>query len=624
MNLFGNVNLLGWFADANSGGTVTGSGTPNTIPLWTAASVLGDSKITQAAGGTSIAFTPTANTTGSTATFTLTNPNNTGRTASTEVFGLNYVSGTQTWATGAITTQREFRLSAPTYAFAGASIITDAYTFYADMPIAGSNTTFNAAWAAGFAGPVRLTDDIGALVNCDLQIDSQYSQRVLLKNNTTSNIWYLQTQSFGGGAGLDNFSIGTSSNNGLAFSAWSTAGVQTHKGNVSTSGAITNYTFTNPANTGQTASTEIPSFKYNGGSRQWATGAITTQREHYQTKTTYTAVGASVITNAYGFYVEAPTASTNITITNNYAAGFSGAVHFVLSAGASTIIGGKVGTLAQSALYLGVASGSQTSTNYALVWSGNLEINAQNTTSSIILETGGASRFTVNGSATSGSASGYLFNSTNTTGQTASTEVSTLYIPSRSRQWATGAIALQRDLYYATTTYTAVGASVITNAYGAYFEAATASTNITITNNYAAGFAGDIKIDAATAKINIGTAGSFIRDTSGLLRLATASSQNMEFAFNGTTVQLTMASALFTFSDAVNIAFNTTTGTKFGTTTGQKMGWWNATPIVQPTTAFASAVFVANAGTAVNDASTFDGYTIKQVVAALRAMGKLA
>jgi hypothetical protein len=80
----------------------------------------------------------------------------------------------------------------------------------------------------------------------------------------------------------------------------------------------------------------------------------------------------------------------------------------------------------------------------------------------------------------------------------------------------------------------------------------------------------------------------------------------------------------FTFTDAKNLAFGTTTGTKIGTATTQKIGLWNATPIVQPTTAVAAATFVVGAGTAVNDASTFDGYTIKQVVKALRNMGALA
>lgn len=63
-------------------------------------------------------------------------------------------------------------------------------------------------------------------------------------------------------------------------------------------------------------------------------------------------------------------------------------------------------------------------------------------------------------------------------------------------------------------------------------------------------------------------------------------------------------------------------GIKFAT--GFKLGFYGATAIVQPTTAVTAATFVANTGTAVNDASTFDGYTIKQVVKALRNLGLLA
>jgi len=79
------------------------------------------------------------------------------------------------------------------------------------------------------------------------------------------------------------------------------------------------------------------------------------------------------------------------------------------------------------------------------------------------------------------------------------------------------------------------------------------------------------------------------------------------------------------YSNGANFSFGTTTGTKIGTTTSQKLGFWNATPIVQPTTAIAESAFVENAGgTAVNDDSTFDGYTLRQVVKALRDAGLLA
>jgi hypothetical protein len=45
--------------------------------------------------------------------------------------------------------------------------------------------------------------------------------------------------------------------------------------------------------------------------------------------------------------------------------------------------------------------------------------------------------------------------------------------------------------------------------------------------------------------------------------------------------------------------------------------------LYQETTAVGAATFTANSGTAVNDASTFDGYTLKQIVKALRNQGIL-
>jgi hypothetical protein len=45
--------------------------------------------------------------------------------------------------------------------------------------------------------------------------------------------------------------------------------------------------------------------------------------------------------------------------------------------------------------------------------------------------------------------------------------------------------------------------------------------------------------------------------------------------------------------------------------------------IYQETTSVAAATFTANSGTAINDASTFDGYTLRQIVKALRNLGIL-
>jgi hypothetical protein len=79
-----------------------------------------------------------------------------------------------------------------------------------------------------------------------------------------------------------------------------------------------------------------------------------------------------------------------------------------------------------------------------------------------------------------------------------------------------------------------------------------------------------------------------------------------------------------TWADAVNMVFNTTTGTKIGTATTQKIGFWNAAPIGQPTTAVAAATRVGGGGTTLTDTDTFDGYTLAKVVRALRNSGLLA
>lgn len=92
------------------------------------------------------------------------------------------------------------------------------------------------------------------------------------------------------------------------------------------------------------------------------------------------------------------------------------------------------------------------------------------------------------------------------------------------------------------------------------------------------------------------------------------------FTWNYTTNILGVTGSLYLVG---NVVSDTSTGIKIGTAANQKLGFWGVTPIVQPTTAIASAAFVQNSGNSVNDSSTFDGYTIKQIVKALRNIGAL-
>lgn len=67
------------------------------------------------------------------------------------------------------------------------------------------------------------------------------------------------------------------------------------------------------------------------------------------------------------------------------------------------------------------------------------------------------------------------------------------------------------------------------------------------------------------------------------------------------------------------------TGIRIATATTQKVGFFGIAPVVQQTNTVASPpAMVANTGTAVNDASTWDGYTIGEIVKCLRNYGLLA
>jgi hypothetical protein len=78
------------------------------------------------------------------------------------------------------------------------------------------------------------------------------------------------------------------------------------------------------------------------------------------------------------------------------------------------------------------------------------------------------------------------------------------------------------------------------------------------------------------------------------------------------------------FNGGTNLQFDTATGSKIGSATTQKLAFWNATPIVQPTTAVASATYVAVGGGNIEVNDTFDGYTVAKVIKAIRNIGLIA
>lgn len=172
------------------------------------------------------------------------------------------------------------------------------------------------------------------------------------------------------------------------------------------------------------------------------------------------------------------------------------------------------------------------------------------------------------------------------------------------------------------------GAPTVTNAISANIKQV--PVGAAPTNNYGVKIENFTRGATLNASIFIDTAGVHaFRAVGQKLYSSAASTFDIDTTTTGNlrvgnVVEYTWNATTFTFADANNIAFGTGTGTKIGTATSQKISLYNATPIIQPTTAIAAATFVANTSGIVNDTATFDGYTIGQVVKALRNFGLLA
>lgn len=151
--------------------------------------------------------------------------------------------------------------------------------------------------------------------------------------------------------------------------------------------------------------------------------------------------------------------------------------------------------------------------------------------------------------------------------------------------------------------------------------ASVAATNAQDDANTAQATADSAVLDAAAAQADADALEVMLAIPAGRVPYGNATGITSEAAFsydettNTLTVDKVKGSLASSIGDGVTVTDN-------GVAT--QVGLFGATAIVQPTTAGAAATFVAGAGTAVNDASTFDGYTIKQVVKALRDLGILA
>lgn len=138
---------------------------------------------------------------------------------------------------------------------------------------------------------------------------------------------------------------------------------------VTATGALKGIVYTGAVNTNQTLSTEIPSMTITTAGRQWATGALTTQREVLITQPTYSFVGASTITDAATVGIAgAPIQSTNATITNTHGLLIqAGAVSTATNSYGLTVNAQTGATNNYSAAFLGGNVGIGTATPTALL-----------------------------------------------------------------------------------------------------------------------------------------------------------------------------------------------------------------------------------------------------------------
>lgn len=268
------------------------------------------------------------------------------------------------------------------------------------------------------------------------------------------------------------------------------------------SGVLIAHSFSNPANTGITASTNVPYFKVTGNTQQWATGTLAIQYFNYFSANAVAFVGASTATNVYGLYCETPLAGTNATITNAYAIGTDGAIRQTIGTGniqlSALTTNANVGVI-----YLNQATPS--GTNYSL---------ASTNASTTYLNGVSATQISVNtnlvayynsysarweGGAYSGLIGSDLWWCTAGTGSnlTASTELTSYAFNSASMTFLAGALTTQRKLRIKSDTIAFASSSTLTNYYALYVEAATAGSNATITNNYALGLSGSLSLVTA-------------------------------------------------------------------------------------------------------------------------------
>lgn len=251
--------------------------------------------------------------------------------AGVEATDINFnLARTVQFATGAIATQRAVRIQGVTYAFVGASTITAAITLDVDAPIAGTNATLTSAFAIRASGRLAINSTTanqitlqGGSGNQSTIVVVASNTQLVLSGNRSAASTLTDIQLDGQNTRTAGF-LTTIANNGTTRMTANYYGGITLTQGAGATGTLQSFLSTRANHSNQTLSTEVSDLSLTAYTRQWATGAIATQREILFDQATYAAVGASTITTAMGMDLATPTVGANVTITNLYGLNLGG------------------------------------------------------------------------------------------------------------------------------------------------------------------------------------------------------------------------------------------------------------------------------------------------------------
>lgn len=502
--------------------------------------------------GGNISMTQSVATSGSPTAFTVTSAAHTTIASATEDIGVNFnFSATKQWTSGTINVQREFLIQAPTYAMTSAATIATAATLaISAAPIAGTNATITnslALWVQ--SGETRLVGSGSGNTTYALRTYNVTPTEMFSVRNDGKLIGGTTAWTFlGNNCGLSatgNFNTGfgtscaTSLSTGTSNSAFGYQSLYTNSTGASNAafgtGALRLATNSFNSAFGDEAGAVISTGQYNAVFGWLSGGAFTTSSFN-------SSFGASSMRNTTG----GSNCAFGTSALEGNTTGASNSAFGVLAGGANNgdgnvFIGyyaGQNQTGVSNALFVdnqdrGSAAADLTNSLIygvfnATVASQTLTVNGALGINQVPTATFGITQLV----ATSGSPTAFsLISAAHTTLATTVEDIGVNYNLSATKQWATGAIATQREFLIQAPTYGFVAASTVTDAATlAITGAPIAGTNATLTRSMAlwvqAGalrFDGDFRFGAATnidttagdgATINA-IRGRFRKDTTG-------------------------------------------------------------------------------------------------------------